>query len=69
MIGNKKVPNYKRDACLAYILIAATNPLLYTSVAYLGYIYVWIDIARTVPSVGKISEVPRFIQLAKGDGS
>ena len=43
MILNSQTERYKKVGLLAYFIIAMTNPLLYTSTAYLGYIYVYKD--------------------------
>ena len=43
IILNSQTERYKKVGLLAYFIIAMTNPLLYTSTAYLGYIYVYKD--------------------------
>lgn len=39
----KKINFYKKVGLAAYLIIAMTNPLLYTSTGYIGYIYVCQD--------------------------
>lgn len=43
---NNKSGKYKRYAYLAYLCIAATNPLLFSSTSYLMFIYMYYDLVR-----------------------
>ena len=43
---NKKISIYKRTAGFAYLIIALTNPLLYTTTAYLAYVYIASDMVK-----------------------
>ena len=43
IIFNRSISVYKKLGFLAYLMSAMTNPLLYTSTSYLGYLYVYGD--------------------------
>jgi Na+/melibiose symporter-like transporter len=43
LLPRYKAPAYKKYAYLAYLCIAATNPLLFSSTAFLAYIYMYSD--------------------------
>lgn len=53
LFNKNKAGKFKKFAYVSYLLIAATNPLLYSSTSYLFFIYIYYDLYKSNDNLNK----------------